>query len=203
MPPRASQTVTDGELEELLKEHLSEGISDEKYLSADLEAVCKTYGPFLMAVATRTPRLNKRAVEKAARAVFESSVAECKMFAQQMEACISYCRSKGSQSTTGKKLNLVVKRIWENFKVDEIPSISPTPSPSPTRGSCSQQSFDATLGSCSQQSADTQPASSSSILALYGCQSKVPPPTSSTDPMDVHSSQDVDSSSEAHGFTKL
>ena len=108
---RARETLSVFECTELLKTHVAFGIADEGYVNSNVDAIVTKYCAFLCATASRTPRLNKRTVEQAARDLWSLPVGSSKLFASQMETALSHCRSKIRGMTDGSKLTPAVKKV--------------------------------------------------------------------------------------------
>ena len=188
MAPKAMQTLTHEKLCEFLKDHVPDGVANEKYLKADQDHVCKDYNGFLVAVASCTMRLNKKSVQRAAMHVFECSLPEAKMFGQQMETCIAHCRSKASQATTGAKLSPWVVNVVKAFSTCGLvgsPSPSASPSPSPSRAEAQTNAPNlAKLQTYTE------------IQALYGIKNVETPCKSDDTVVDLISSQEIEDESQ-------
>ena len=95
---------------DLLKSKV-QSIDDMKYTSVEPEELVANYVEFLMAAARFTDRLNEKVVKDATAQVFAVAKPARDLFAKQIIVAFQYCKAKGSQSTTGKKLSDPVRQV--------------------------------------------------------------------------------------------
>ena len=103
----------------LLKSHV-DSLDDRKYNDDDYDNVVKRYVGFLSACAQHTERLNSTIVQSAATSVLGASPSVAKKFADAMAHALSYCYSKGSKATSGKKLPECVRSVIVSFKTTKV-----------------------------------------------------------------------------------
>jgi len=110
--------VTEGQLENLLKEHVS-SLSGEAYRNNDITFLCTEYYDFLKGVATVTPRLNKVPLANAAEAVFGVHPREAQTFAAAMHTAFRH--ASASKITSGSRSSRFVLGIRNAAKGVELP----------------------------------------------------------------------------------
>ena len=111
MAARAKNNVDDKYVSKLLRAH---GVTDDeaKFSVSDLDVVAENYGEFLQELVTHCQRPTKLVFQGALKLAFQGiNPQKAELMAQRLSACCSYCRSKASHSTSGVKLNTVVRSI--------------------------------------------------------------------------------------------
>ncbi len=110
MASRSRNTATCESLAKALRCSLR-GLEDKSYLDTDLDAIAGKYEAALRAILEETLRPSVRLLARAAKEAFQVTEAEGKVFAERMCACITHIRTKHRQATSGKKLSSPVQRL--------------------------------------------------------------------------------------------
>ena len=111
---RAKCELTAGQWETFLKAHIVD-LSDKTYQDDDYEVIIQKYNGFLCAIAGSTTRVNATMVRAAAKQVYSADPKICKDFGDAMSGALSYCYSKGTKASSGKKLSDYVKAVILRF----------------------------------------------------------------------------------------
>ena len=109
---RASSSCSQEDVNKLLRENCAS--LGDGYKDTNFAMVVASYESFLLALLSKTPRVNKTLVQSAAMKTFEGiSVDEAKYFSRQLTSALVECRSKKKSTTTGTKTHPAVKRVME------------------------------------------------------------------------------------------
>ena len=111
---RAKCELTAGQCETFLKAHVVD-LSDKTYQDDDYEVIVQKYNGFLCAIAGSTTRVNATMVRAAAKQVYGAEPKVAKDFGDAMSGALSYCYSKGTKASSGKKLSDYVKAVILRF----------------------------------------------------------------------------------------
>lgn len=99
----------------LVKTHLKDPLSED-YKEDDHEDVVQAYVGLLSGAATLTSRLSPHQLSASVKRVLKLPEKVCLDFANAMTRALSFCYSKGSKATSGKKLSEPVKVVCMCFK---------------------------------------------------------------------------------------
>ena len=109
---RASSSCSQEDVNKLLRENCAS--LGDGYKDTNFAMVVASYESFLLALLSKTPRVNKTLVQSAAMKTFEGiSVDEAKYFSRQLTSALVECRSKKKSTTSGTKTHPAVKRVME------------------------------------------------------------------------------------------
>ena len=89
-----------------------QGLDNSKLSIVDMDCLVASFGPFLLELASKTPRISEKVLQKAAMfALSGVTSSECLLFGQRMAAAMHYCRHKMRSITSGVKLHPTVYKI--------------------------------------------------------------------------------------------
>ena len=195
---RAKNELTDEMCKLLLKTHV-DSLDDAKYKSDDMDLVVKRYVGFLSAVAQHTSRLSKDMVKANAADIFGCSAVVSEKFGSAMKTALSYCHSKGTKATSGKRLTESVKGVVLSFKSEgtllgtvQAKMLSPDdPKKASPRTQVSDDDVEGVAGNSKSSSSRVE-----DIYNLYGC--PAPKKLKSVSPSTPQGAVEIVSSQEAY-----
>ena len=165
---RASTSCSQEDVNKLLRENCTS--LGDGYKDTNFAMVVASYESFLLALLSKTPRVNKTLLQTAVLKTFEgTSVDEAKYFGRQLASALVECRSKKKSTTSGAKTHPAVKRVMDAMsKWDHLePSSHQVAAP---KRSFSQASLPVTEAAQSASSSKAEASSSSKVnpYELYG-----------------------------------
>jgi hypothetical protein len=182
MLSRVKNTATAGDVAKVLRANMV-SLRDDKFASADINFVIQEHCETLVDLLKLTDRPTARLVADGARLAFNCEVTTGKMFGERMAAAISFCRTKKSQMTSGKKLQgtlLKVINALGHSGAGPSPSSSPSPAPKFDKLWGSGKKLLRRVSSASSDCQEAEPASKkpklvaptrAAVFALYGASS--------------------------------
>lgn len=165
---RASTSCSQEDVNKLLRENCTS--LGDGYKDTNFAMVVASYESFLLALLSKTPRVNRTLLQTAVLKTFEgTSVDEAKYFGRQLASALVECRSKKKSTTSGAKTHPAVKRVMDAMsKWDHLePSSHQVAAP---KRSFSQASLPVAAAAQSASSSKAEASSSSKVnpYELYG-----------------------------------